>query len=167
VQELHAQPFLKVVDAPACKVGQGRLIHFPWQPDLIGFRFGLRDLFRLLANAVKVSDGWRDIVRVKGPGLIDVAVLRQTDRIVVSIVNFSAPGSFATGQRRIIEELMPLHDLEVAILAPEAHAGTEVRLVFAEQTLQAERQGDYLILRIPRIDAMETVEVMLGLSGPT
>lgn len=155
----HVTDYPMVIDR---KVGKGRLVHFPWQPDLIGFRYGLRDLFRLLANAVRISGGWQDAVRLSGPGLVDVTVLRQADRLAVSIVNFSAPGSFATGQRRIIEELMPLRDLELEIRVPETHAGTEVRLVFAGQTLPAERKGDYLRLKIPRIDAMETVEVMLA-----
>lgn len=154
----HVTNYPMVVDRA---VGKGRLVHFPWQPDLVGFRYGLRDLFRLLGNAVKLAADWQDIVRVRGPGLIDVTVMRRTDRLCVSIVNFSAPGSFATGQRRIIEELMPINDLQLEIRVPESHASTEVRLVFADRVLQAERDGEYLCLTIPRIEAMETVEVML------
>jgi hypothetical protein len=143
-------------------VGKGRVIHFPWQPDLIGFRYGFRDLFRLLANAVKQAPGWHDVVTVKAPGLIDVAVMEKSDRLVISLVNFSSPGSFNTGQRRIIEELMPIHDLEITVKVPASFTGTQARLVFLETSVPLEKvEGGYVRLKIPRLDAMESLEILL------
>jgi hypothetical protein len=142
-------------------VGKGRVIHFPWQPDLIGFRYGFRDLFRLLANAVRQAPNWEDIVTVKGPGLIDISVMEKSDRLVISLVNFSAPGSFNTGQRRIIEELIPLHGLELTVKVPPAFRGDTARLVFAETDIPVKRlESDRISLVIPRLDAMETVEFL-------
>ncbi|MGV6872116.1 beta-galactosidase trimerization domain-containing protein [Pseudochelatococcus sp. B33] len=153
----HVTDYPMVLDLAA---GPGRVVHFPWQPDLIGFRYGLRDLFRLLANAVKAAAGFRDVLRVEGPGLIDLALLEREDRLVLSLVNFSSPGSFNTGQRRIIEELVPLHGLTIALRAPAGFTATTARLVFAGQELPVERDGDYLRLTLPRLDAMETIEII-------
>ncbi len=155
----HVTDYPMVIDRAS---GAGRVIHFPWQPDLIGFRYGLRDLFQLIGNAVKSAAGWKDVVRVHGPGLVDVTVLERDDRLVVSLVNFSSPGSFNTGQRRIIQELVPLHGLELEVRAPEGFTGTAARLVFAERDVPVERRGDYLHLTLPRLDAMETIEFGIG-----
>ncbi|MCS0495642.1 beta-galactosidase trimerization domain-containing protein [Ancylobacter sp. MQZ15Z-1] len=152
----HVTDYPMVVDRP---VGEGRVVYFPWQPDLIGFRYGLRDLFRLLANAVKAADGFQDVLRVTGPGLVDLALLRREDRLVLSLINFSSPGSFNTGQRRIIEELVPLHDLVIDIRAPEGFEAGTARLVFAERDIPVERQGAYLRLTLPKLEAMETIEI--------
>ncbi|NLS07216.1 hypothetical protein HGP14_28380 [Rhizobium sp. P32RR-XVIII] len=156
----HITDYPMVIDR---KVGNGRIVHFPWQPDLIGFRYGFRDLFRLLANAIKQADGWQNIVTVKGPGLIDVSVMEKSDRLVITLVNFSAPGSFNTGQRRIIEELIPLHDLELVVRVPSSFSGEKARLVFGEAELPLARLGDDRVcLTIPRLEAMETVELLYG-----
>lgn len=155
----HVTDYPMVIDRVS---GAGRIIHFPWQPDLIGFRYGLRDLFQLIGNAVKGAWGWQDVVRVHGPGLVDVTVMERADRLVVSLVNFSSPGSFNTGQRRIIQELVPLHDLKLEIRTPGTYAGSTARLVFGERDVPVERDGDYLRLILPRLDAMETIEFRLG-----
>ncbi len=144
-------------------VGHGRVDYFPWQPDLVGFRYGLRDLFRLLGNAVKLAPDYQDLVRVEGPGLVDISIMRGFDRMVVSIVNFSAPGSFNTGQRRIIEELMPIHDMRIGIRMledPSASVST-ARLAFAGGSIPGKRTGNYVEFTLPRLEAMETLEIML------
>jgi hypothetical protein len=155
----HVTDYPMVIDRAS---GAGRVIHFPWQPDLIGFRYGLRDLFQLIGNAVKSASGWQNVVRVHGPGLIDVTVMERADLLVVSLVNFSSPGSFNTGQRRIIQELVPLHDLKLEVRAPGSYTGTTARLVFGEREIPVERDGDYLHLTLQRLDAMETIEFRLG-----
>ena len=70
----HVTDYPMLIDRAS---GAGRIIHFPWQPDLIGFRYGLRDLFQLIGNAVKSASGWQDVIRVHGPGLVDVTVLER------------------------------------------------------------------------------------------
>jgi hypothetical protein len=144
------------------KLGHGRIIHFPWQPDLVAFRYGLRDLFRLLGNAVKLAPKYQDLVRIEGPGLVDVSVMQGPDRLVVSLVNFSAPGSFNTGHRRIIEELMPIHDMKVAIRLPKNAKADTARLIFGGKPIRGARVGDYLEITLPRLEAMETLEVLTG-----
>lgn len=155
----HVTDYPMLIDRP---VGSGRLIHFPWQPDAIGFRYGLRDLFRLIGNAVKSAPRFKDVARLQGPGLVDLAVHERDDRLVVSLVNFSAPGSFNTGQRRIIEELTPLHGLKLEVRAPESFTGRTARLVFADREIAVERRGDYCVVELPPLDAMETVEFLFG-----
>lgn len=155
----HITNYPLVVDR---RCGQGRVIHFPWQPDLVGFQYGLRDLFRLLTNAVKLADGWTDLVQVDGPGLVDVAVMRRGNRLMVTLVNFSAPGSFNTGHRRVIEELVPLHDLRVAVRLGSGAKTGGARLVFNGSTVPIRRRDDYVELTLPRLDAVETIEFVLA-----
>jgi hypothetical protein len=100
-------------------VDKGRVTYFPWQPDWIGYRFGLRDCFRLLGNAVRATAGYRPPVEIDAPGLLDVAIMGGEKRTVLHVINFSAPGSFNSGHRRAMEEILPIHDVEIRVRLPD------------------------------------------------
>lgn len=152
-------------DAPLLlegRLGEGSLIYFPWEPDRSGFRFGLVDMFALLTNALAQSRRWRDVVRVEGPGLIDVSVSGAPDRIAIHLVNLSAPGSFNSGVRRLMNQIMPVHDLEVTVHLPEGAAFAKARLVHAGDDLSGETGEGKVKLRVPKLAEFETILVGLG-----
>jgi hypothetical protein len=152
-------------DAPLAleaRIGQGSLVHFPWEPDRAGFRFGLSDAFLLLANALRRASRWSDVVQLDGPGLVDIAVMAAEDRLAVHLVNFSAPGSFNTGQRRLMSEIVPLHDLSLRVSLPDGRRLASARLVQAGKPIEGETQADGRVaFRIPRLEEFETVLLML------
>lgn len=152
-------------DAPLLlegRLGEGSLVYFPWEPDRSAFRFNLPDCFQLLTTALKQAKRWRDLVRVQGPGLIDVTVSRAEDRVAVHLVNLSAPGSFNTGARRLMSQIVPLHDLEVTLTLPEASSFRDARLVHAGSVLPGKVEGGVVSFSVPRMAEFETILVRLA-----
>jgi hypothetical protein len=144
------------------RIGRGGIAYFPWEPDRIGFHFGLRDPMRLLTDALRAADGWSDLVTVRGPGLIDVSVMDRAGSRVVNLVNFNTHGGMRSGNRRAVEEIIPLHDLEVAVRLPAGARCVEVELAAAGTRVAATAEGDgYARFRIPVLHEFESALVRL------
>ena len=152
-------------DAPLIlegKHGTGSIVFLPWEPDLLAYRFGLPDHFTLLANALRAAPRWQDLVTVDGPGLIDVTVMGASDRVAVHLVNFSAPGSFNSGQRRIMKEIMPVHDLEMTVRMPEGRRSSSAKLVHAGRDITATEEDGIVKFTIPVLKEFETILLRLA-----
>jgi hypothetical protein len=58
---------------------------------------------------------------------------------------------------------MPIHDLELTVKVPVSFAGTQARLVFLEKDVPVKHlKNAFIRMIIPRLDAMESVEIMLS-----
>jgi hypothetical protein len=113
-------------------VGRGGIVYFPWEPDRIGFHFGLRDPMRLIAAAVRATKcRSSELVSIHGVGLIDVSVMDAPGSRVLHLVNFSSAGGVRSGHRRAVEEVIPLHDLAVDLRLPENVQCNDVELAVA------------------------------------
>ena len=143
--------------AMRAKVGKGSLVYFPWQPELVAYQYGLPDLFHLIGNAVRGAADWSEQLVVKGAGLFDVALMAADDRLVLTIINFSAPGSFNSGQRRIVNEIMPVHDVVVEMQLPEGRICREARYVVADSNAVSEKVGNKLRFTLPKLTEFETI----------
>ncbi len=142
------------------KHGRGAVVYFPWEPDRIGFHFGLRDPMRLLCNAVRGSNRNRDLVRVTGPGLIDVSVMDAPESRVLHLVNFNSAAGMRSGHRRAVEEVVPLHGLQVELCLPAASRCATVELVVAATLVDFEEMGDgWIRFRLPVLEEFESVLV--------
>lgn len=144
------------------EIGKGSLVYFPWQPELTAYKYGLPDLFRLIGNAVRLAKGWTPQLSVEASGLLDVALMGADERIALSLINFSAPGSFNTGHRRVVGEVMPIHGVKVRLRLPDGRRPRSARLIVSNSVIQTEPDGDDAIsFSIPRLDAFETVLITL------
>nr|WP_163502157.1 beta-galactosidase trimerization domain-containing protein [Halomonas socia] len=139
----------------------GKITYFPWQPDWMGYRYGLRDCFLLLGNAVRSTPDYRPQVEIEGPGLLDVSLMSSDDRSVLHIVNFSSPGSFNSGHRRSIEEILPLHDLCVRVRIPKGRAVTDVRPVVGHLAngYEYDAAEGRVVFRLSRIEEFESIVI--------
>jgi hypothetical protein len=54
---------------------------------------------------------------------------------------------------------MPIHDMRIAIRMPDGSSVQTARLVFAGGLITGERVGNYLEFTLPRLEAMETLEI--------
>lgn len=142
--------------------GEGTIIFLPWEPDRMAFVYGLPDHFDLLGRTLRLAPRWQDVVRIEGPGLMDVSVMGAEDRLCVHLVNLSAPGSFNSGQRRIMKQIMPIHDLAVTVTLPEGKRCHGTRLVHAGQNLDFDPSGGKVPLRIPVLQEFETIVLSLS-----
>lgn len=143
------------------KIGKGSLIYFPWEPDRIGFHFGLRDPMRLIANAIRAAGGWSELVSVTCPGLIDLSVMDRDGSRALHLVNFNSSGGMRSGHRRAVEDVIPLHDVGVDLRLPAGVHCESVELAVAEMTVPFELAGGCVRFRIPVLREFESVLVRI------
>jgi hypothetical protein len=145
------------------RIGRGSLLYFPWEPDRIGFHFGLRDPMRLIVQALRAAPDWSDLVTIDGPGLIDTSVMDKPGSRVVTLVNFNTHGGMRSGNRRAVEEVIPLHDLELTVRIPDGARCTGAELAVAGQAVPYRQDAGAVHVRIPRMVEFESL--LLSLEG--
>jgi len=143
------------------KFGRGHSIFFPFQPDKAAYEYGLPDMFRLLGNAVRMAPGWKDRVEVQGAGLLDISVTGDENRMVIHILNFSSPGSFNSGQRRPMQQIVPIHDLKMTVRLPRDRTCNGVKLVFNKARVTPVIKDGKLPITIPELNELESVVLSL------
>lgn len=139
------------------RIGAGSLVYFPWEPDRIGFHFGLRDPMRLLAQALRAAPGWSDLVTIDGPGLIDTSVMDKPGSRVVTLVNFNTHGGMRSGNRRAVEEVIPLHELRLAVRLPAGARCVGAELAVAGTPVPYLQEGERVRVTIPRMTEFESL----------
>ena len=111
-----------ITDIPGL-VLNGRNAYFAADLDRRYARNNLPDHANLLANVVRWAAGDRIGLEVRGPGLIDCFVYRQTGRLVVHLVNLTNEGTW----RGPLDELISVGPHEVHIKLPEDVRGRGVQ----------------------------------------
>jgi Beta-galactosidase trimerisation domain/Hypothetical glycosyl hydrolase 6 len=137
--------------------GRGTVCYFPWEPDRIGFHFGLSDPMRLLTAALRVEHPDDDLVTIEARGLIDVSVMDAVDSRALHIVNFNSASGVRSGHRRAVEDVVPLHDLVVELRLPEGVVCTGVDSVVANAPLAFGQYGTHIRFVVPQVDEFESV----------
>jgi len=83
--------------------GAGRVVYFPWDIDRIFWEVLHPDHGKLLANAVHWANNESDILRVMGPGMLDVTIWQQpTGTVTIHLVNLTNPMTMRGTYREII-----------------------------------------------------------------
>jgi Hypothetical glycosyl hydrolase 6/Beta-galactosidase trimerisation domain len=144
------------------KIGMGGLIYFPWEPDRIGFHFGLRDPMRLISSALKAAKPTLDLVRIEGAGLIDVSVMDTSTSRVLHLVNFNSAGGIRSGHRRAVEDVIPLHGLIVDLQIPREKKCCQVKLTVAAIRVPYVEASGRIRFTIPVLREFESVLVDLA-----
>jgi hypothetical protein len=112
------------------KIGHGKLIYFPWEPDRIGFNFGLRDPMTLIINAVMSAVKLPDLISVGAEGLVDVSVMGGSNSLVVHLVNFnSSGGGIRSNHRRAVENTISISDISIDLRLPDDAICTSVEAI--------------------------------------
>lgn len=144
------------------RVGRGSCVYFPWEPDRIGFHFGLRDPMRLLTSALQAGPQPTDLVRIGGAGLVDVSVMDAPDSRVVHLVNFNSSGGMRSGHRRAVEEVIPLHALRVDVRLPPGRRCQRVALAVAGQDVGFDADAAGRVrLELPVLTEFESIVIHL------
>ena len=99
--------------------GRSRTVYFPMDLDRTFWEILLEDHGRLLANAVRWALNEPPQVTVTGPGLLDVTVWTQPNRLIIHLVNLNNPMTMR-GQFR---EFLPVGPQKVRL---DARLGTRV-----------------------------------------
>jgi hypothetical protein len=141
------------------RIGRGSVVYLPWEPDRVGFHFGLRDLLRLVTAALRVRPGWTDQVRIEGPGLVDLALMDAPGSRVLHVINFNSHAGMRSGHRRAIEEVVPLHDLRIELALPEGAVCDRVELAVAGREIDFQSRAGRVTFTLPLLREFESIAV--------
>jgi hypothetical protein len=139
------------------EVGPGRSVYFPWDIDRTFWEVLCVDHGKLLRNAVAWATGEEPLVRVVGPGVLDVTVWRQQDALTVHLVNLTNPMMM----KGPLRELIPLAEQQVRVRLPEGAQAKRVHLLVSKRSLPVTQEGAYLTTTVPSILDHEVVAIDL------
>jgi hypothetical protein len=101
----------------------------------------------LLANLVRWAARDSIPLQVDGPGLLNVELYRQTDRLVLHIVNLTGAGSW----RAPMEEIIPVGPLSVRLRDPGRSATRVVRCRVSGRTERVAARDGWLHVGLPLV----------------
>jgi hypothetical protein len=137
--------------------GRGRVVYFPGDIDRTFWEVLSADHFKLLRNAVLWATDEEPPATVVGPGVLDVTVWRQKDSLTVHLVNLTNPMMM----RGPVRELVPVGEQKVRLRLPEGTRARAVRLLAADQVVDADRAGRHVTVTVPSVLDHEVVAVDL------
>ena len=138
-------------DVPALIVRQspagGRIAFLPADLDRRYGRDNLPDHGDLLGNLVRWAAGDSIPLRVEGPGFVDCHLYRQSDRLILHLVNLTNAGTW----RAPVEELIPVGPLKVRLRVPSNARAGSVRLLVSEATPRAVTSAGWIEFELPAV----------------
>ena len=147
-------PHTDVAQAFMREVGKGRVVYFPWDVDRAFWEILDADHGALLRNAVTWATNEPPVVRVTGPGVLDVTAWRQSHSMTVHLVNLTNPMMM----KGPIREPVAVGPHVVRVRLTGERAG-RVRLLVAGTILQPRRSGEWIEVTVPSILEHEVVAI--------
>jgi hypothetical protein len=149
-------PKTDIPGVTARQVGQGRVVFFPWDIDRTYWEVLSTDHGKLLRNAVMWATNEEPVVRVQGPGLIEVTVWAQKQSLTVHLVNLSNPMMM----KGPLREVIPIGAQKVRLRLPSGKLAGVRLLVGGGQADFSEAAG-VVEVQVPSINLHEVVAVDL------
>jgi hypothetical protein len=140
------------------QVGKGRVVYFPMDLDRTFWEVLAADHFVLLKNAVEWAADEPAPMTVSGPGLVDVSYWRQKNSLAAHVVNMNNPMMMKGPYR----EVMPAGPYTVSLAIPAGATVGAVKLLESGATPKISRNGDRLVVEVPRIRMHEVVAADLA-----
>jgi hypothetical protein len=147
-------PHTDVAQAFMREVGQGRVVYFPWDVDRTFWEILDADHGALLRNAVTWATNESPVVRVAGPGVLDVTAWRQARSATVHLVNLTNPMMM----KGPVREPIPVGPQVVRVRLPGLRA-SRVRLLVAQATINPRRSGNWIEVTVPSVLEHEVVAI--------
>jgi hypothetical protein len=138
------------------EVGAGRVVYFPWDVDRTFWEILDVDHGALLRNAVAWATNESPVVRVVGPGVLDVTAWRQAHSATVHLVNLTNPMMM----KGPVREPVPVGPHVVRVRLP-GEKPTRVKLLVAGTAVHPRRSGDWLEVTVPSVLEHEVVAIDL------
>jgi hypothetical protein len=142
----------------ARQVGKGRVVYFPMDLDRTFWEVLAADHLVLLKNAVEWAAEESQPMTVSGPGLVDIAYWRQKNSLAAHIVNMNNPMMMKGPYR----EMIAAGPYSVSLTIPPGAKVGAVKLLESGTTPKTSRDGDRLVVEVPRIRLHEVVAVDLA-----
>jgi hypothetical protein len=139
------------------QAGKGRVVYFPMDLDRTFWEVLAADHMLLLKNAVEWAAEESQPMTVAGPGMVEVAYWRQKNSLAAHVVNMNNPMMMKGPYR----EVMPAGPYTVSLTIPPGAKVGAVKLLESGAAAKTSRQGNQLVVEIPRIRLHEVVAVDL------
>jgi hypothetical protein len=127
-------------------------------PALLDRRYAIDNLpdhGDLLANLVRWAARDSIALHVEGPGLLDVELYRQTDRLVLHVVNLTGVGSW----RAPMEAIIPVGPITLRLRDPARRPSRVVRWRVGGRTERAVPRDGWLHLTLPLVREHELLVI--------
>ncbi len=136
--------------------GNGRVVYFPGDIDRTFWQILSSDHLKLIQNAIEWALNEKPIVKVEGPGVIDVTAWLQKESMTVHLVNLTNPMM----QKGPFRKFIPV-SAEVKFLIPDNKKAKNVHLLISDKTPDFTIEDDYIKLSVPDILDHEIIGVDL------
>jgi hypothetical protein len=143
----------------ARKVGQGRVVYFPWDIDRTFWEVLNGDHATLLRNAVLWANNEPAPLSVEGKGVLDISIWGQKDSMTVHLVNLTNPMMM----KGPLREVIPISRQLVRIRAPKGGRRiTKARLLVGGHDIPYREEGDTIVVEVPTIGIHEVIALDLA-----
>jgi hypothetical protein len=137
----------------ARQIGKARAVFFPWDIDRTYWEVLSPDHSKLLRNAVLWATDEDLVVRVQGPGLLEVTVWTQKQSLTVHLVNLSNPMMM----KGPVREIIPLGSQKVRVRLPTGKTLAGVKLLVSGTQPDFSETTGAVEVRVPSIGLHEVV----------
>ena len=129
------------------KLGNSRIVYFPWDIDRSYWEVMSVDHGKILANAVKWATNAPKPVEVTGPGVLDVTIWQQKSSLTVHLVNLTNPAMM----KGPFKSFIPVGEQQVTIQLPDGRMPTAVKLLVNGSSPNTELSESRISLNVPPI----------------
>jgi hypothetical protein len=133
----------------------GRVVYVAFNIGSLFWETLQADHGRVIANAVRWALRDRPLVRVEGPGLVDIAVRRNDAAIAVSLVNLTNP----MAMRGAIRETLPLPRQRIAVRVPKGVTSVRGRLLVAGHEMDVGVQNGIATSEVSEMGLLEVLHL--------
>ena len=157
----YMEPENRQTDIPVIMAGQtpygGKVVYFAGDIDRRYGQANLGDHGDLLANAIRWTVDGQLPFSVTAPGYLDCRLYRQEGRLLLHLVNLT----HANQQPGFVEQICPLHQVEVAIAVPDTGISA-MTLQVADQAVAFDQRDGFVHLVIEKLEDHELVVIHLA-----
>lgn len=133
--------------------GRSRRVYFPNDLDRVYWRLNLTDHMQLLGNTILWALGDDPMVKLEGPGILDVHSYDSPTGFQLRIANMTNPHLF----RMPCDEIYPVGPLQVSVRLPQGKAASKARLLVSGQQLDVAMKDGRANMTIPKVEDLEIV----------
>ena len=141
--------------------GGARIVYMPAGIDAAFGRFGLPDLRRVLAGAVRyaLSGEYRAKLDAPGPGMAAFVLSRSGERLLAHVVNLAGAG----GAPGTVENVLPFGPVTIRLsagLMGEEGCSKEAQLLIGTGTVRVLREKDSIVLELDRLGEQALISLV-------
>jgi len=133
--------------------GEGRVVYFPWQPELVYANHGRRDAGFLIRQAIYWVSHDKNPIEVRSPGTVAVSLFQQPRRYIIHLVNLSADLS------REVDHVFPVNEMNVSLKLGATRTVTSQRAMVSGLQVREPVTTDQLEISVPELREYEVLMV--------